>query len=103
MIIYNTTFHADKSIDKEFIEWIRREYIPKALAGGILAEPRLTRVFGHESDNGGQSYSLQFRAESLDGLSRWYESIGNSLVDSVAGKFGNAVAGFSTLLEEMEL
>ena len=49
MIIYNTTFHADKSIDKEFIEWIRREYIPKALAGGILAEPRLTRVFDTEA------------------------------------------------------
>ena len=103
MIIYNTTFHADDSIIDEFINWIKQEYVPAALANGILIEPRLTRIFNHQEDNQGQSYSLQFRTKSLEDLSRWYKMTGNILLETIGKKFGNTVAGFSTLLEEMEL
>ncbi len=102
MIIYNTTFHTDDTAEERFLEWLKGEFIPRALENGILTEPRLTRVFNHNNDSG-QSYSLQFRTESLDRLSQWYETTGNSLIEAIEKQFGEAVAGFSTLLDEIEL
>lgn len=102
MIVYNTTFHTDDANEERFLEWLKTVFIPKALENGILSDPRLTRVFNHNGDNG-QSYSLQFRTETIDGLSQWYETTGNTLVETLGKQFGEAVAGFSTLLEEMEL
>lgn len=102
MIVYNTTFHADDAFRQQFLDWVKSEFVPRALSSGTLSEPRLTKVLVTGDDNG-SSYSLQFRAGSLDDLSRWYEEVGNDLMESLTKKFGNAVAGFSTLLEEVEL
>ena len=73
-----------------------------ALADGRLSEARLTRVLNAE-DSDGVNYSLQFRADNLDTLHGWYAEVGDELVVAMARKFGQQVAGFSTLLEEVEL
>ena len=102
MIVYNTTYHAHTSVNDDFLDWLRREYIPAATRDGRLTEPRLTVVLNAEADDG-TNYSLQFRARSLDTLRAWYESGGDDLVVAMSQRFGHRVAGFSTLLEEMEL
>ena len=79
MIVYNTTFHAHNDAVERFLEWLRAEYIPRATVDGRLSEPRLTLV----------------RA--------WYEDVGDNLVEEMAKRFGHQVAGFSTLLEEVDL
>ena len=43
------------------------------------------------------------RARTLDTLREWYEEVGDDLVVAMSQRFGHRVAGFSTLLEEMEL
>lgn len=102
MIIYNTTFHAHNSIADNFIGWLKKEYVPAAMADGRLTEPRLSLVLNAE-ENDGKNYSLQFRAADIDTLSDWYATIGNGLVATLNERFGDCVAGFSTLLEEVEL
>ena len=54
-----------------------------------------------ESD--GINYSLQFRSESTDVLRNWYEEVGDDLLVELSNTFGQKVAGFSTLLEEIDL
>ena len=102
MIVYNTTYHANDKSAAQFVEWLKKEYVPKALADGKLSDPRLTMVLNAES-NEGKNYSLQFRCASLDVLQDWYTKIGDDLVVALAQKFGHDVAGFSTLLEEIDL
>lgn len=102
MIVYNTTYHAHKDAVEHFIEWVRKEYIPKATGDGRLSEPRLSLVLNAE-DSDGSNYSLQFRAADIDTLRQWYEEVGDDLVEVMTRKFGHQVAGFSTLLEEVDL
>ena len=102
MIIYNTTYHAHDKVAAQFVEWVKKEYLPKALANGKISEPRLTVVLNAES-NEGKNYSLQFRCQSLDILQDWYTNVGDDLVVAMTQKFGHDVAGFSTLLEEIDL
>jgi antibiotic biosynthesis monooxygenase (ABM) superfamily enzyme len=102
MIVFNTTFHAHTACEQLFLDWLRAVYIPQALADGRLSEARLTRVLNAEESDG-VNYSLQFRADNLDALHGWYAEVGDELVVAMARKFGQQVAGFSTLLEEVEL
>lgn len=69
---------------------------------GRLSEPRLTLVLNAEESDG-RNYSLQFRASDVDTLRAWYEEVGDDLVEEMAKRFGHQVAGFSTLLEEVDL
>lgn len=101
MIIYNTTFHAHNDVAKEFLDWLKNEYVPAAVGDGRLAEPRLAKVLNAEESDG-SNYSLQFRVSGLDALRAWYGDVGDDLIVAMSQKFGHQVAGFSTLLEEVE-
>lgn len=102
MIVYNTTFHAHGDIAEKFLVWLRGEFVPRAVADGRLAEPRLTLVLNAEESDG-NNYSLQFRVVDIDTLQAWYSEIGDELIVEMSQKFGRQAVGFSTLLQEMEL
>lgn len=102
MIVYNTTFHAHKDQSERFVDWLRSDYVPAAIADGRLSQPRLTLVLNAEESDG-LNYSLQFSAADIDTLRAWYEETGDDLLAALTKRFGHSVAGFTTLLEEVEL
>ena len=102
MIIYNTTFHIDKSVEKVGVEYLRTEYIPKAAASGFLMTPRMMRVLTAEEDEGA-SYSVQFHVKNVEVLNFWLENEGRRLQQQLVQRFGRSIAGFTTLLDELKL
>lgn len=102
MIVYNTTFHIDKETGAEALKYLKEEYIPQATASGFLHTPGLLRVMNTAEDEG-YSYSVQFRVKNAETLTFWLQSEGQALHKKLAGRFGHRVAGFSTLLEEIDL
>lgn len=102
MIIYNTTFHIAKESLKEALQYLKEEYIPKATASGFLHTPGLLRVM-HTEEEEGYSYSVQFRVKNVDTLNFWLKKEGMLLHKRLVSRFGERVAGFSTLLEEIDL
>ncbi len=102
MLIYNTTFHCELSCYEDFVTWLRTEYIAGAMKHKGVAEPRMARIYG-EDDSNGRSISLQFNTRNLDTLSEWYNECGARLVQSLQEKFGNKVAGFSTIMEQLDI
>lgn len=103
MIIYNTTYHVAETREEEFIQWLRSEYIPRAIAGGELSSPQLTLVMSNEPDRQGNSYSLQFHAPSVEALEIWYRKTGIALVKEIESTFSQHVMGFSTLMQKLDL
>lgn len=102
MLIYNTTYHTESSCYQEFIDWLKLEYIPAAMQRGILGKPRLSRILTEEKD-AGISISLQFDVDDLDKLSHWYKTCGANLINTLQQKFGQQIAGFSTIMEQIDL
>ena len=102
MLIYNTTFHCEKSCYDEFVAWMRAEFIPTAIQHKGVSEPRMARIMAQE-ENEGISVSVQFNTESLETLSAWYEACGGKLVKQLEGKFQQRVVGFSTIMQQIEL
>ena len=78
MIICNTTFSVPKHLQIEFIKYMREEYVPQSVDNSIITEPRLARVYS-ENEEGGYSYALEFKVESLDLLEEWNVTVGKNL------------------------
>lgn len=102
MIVYNTTFHIENDILDESLAYLKRHYIPKALEGGLLTNPKLRRVMSEEEEDKGINFSVQFDVKDLDTLSGWLQNEGSRLQQGVVARFGHRIAGFSTLLEELD-
>jgi hypothetical protein len=100
-MIYNTTFHIERAIWDESLAFLRQEYIPKAMADGKLQKPMLSRVM-RTDENEGISVALQFHVADEETLSAWFDETGHELHHQLLRRFGNAMMGFSTLLEELD-
>lgn len=101
MIVYNTTFHVDNEILEEGITYLKEVYLPRASASGFLLNPLLRKVL-HNEENEGVNFSVQFHVKNIDTLNFWLESEGKLLHQELVRKFGRKIAGFSTLLEEID-
>lgn len=102
MVTINTTFLVDEEMKQDFIEYMRSTYIAEALTDKKLTNARLYRIHAQKVE-GGVSYSVQFAFESLDDLDNWDKNRGINLNKALIKKFEDKVAGFSTLLEEIQL
>lgn len=100
-MIYNTTFHIEQAIWNESLIFLKREYIPKAMADGKLQRPMLSRVM-RTDEHEGISVALQFHVTDEETLSTWFDTTGHELHRQLTLRFGNAMMGFSTLLEELD-
>lgn len=102
MIIYNTTFNIENDILDECLEYLKKNYIPRAVASGFLRTPYLRRILQDESEDA-SSYSVQFHVKNPETLEYWMESEGSTLQKELITRFGTKIVGFSTLLEEIDL
>lgn len=102
MIIYNTTFHVNDEVEKMFLDFIRLQYVPLAIADGIMKQPVLSRVMGSAHD-GGTSYALQMQAESVKELQKWCLTTGKTLSTRITTHFGSSVVGFTTMMDVIDI
>lgn len=101
MIICNTTYHVECSISGEFIDWMKLVFLPRATENGLVANPRLMRLMGH--NEGGACFAVQLQASSLKILQQWNQEVGKQLHQAIVERFGNKVAGFTTFMEEIQI
>lgn len=102
MIIINTTFHVERSIENNFCKWVRDEYVPSALASGILSEPGFSRIL-IEVQEDCSSFAVSFKTESIEDAVTWHDGHGAALRQSLHAKFGEKALFFSTYMDEQPL
>lgn len=98
MIVFNTTFHVETSINDEFVNYLQEVYIPAATRSGLLSSPRLARVFAGEEEEG-YSYAMEFTVVDLTALEKWNQEESKGVVTPLLDKFKEKVAGFSTVMQ----
>lgn len=101
MLIYNTTFHVEEEVREGFLDYMKQHYIPETANNGFVHLPCFARIHPQHEEHG-TSYSLQLKSKNLETLNYWLETNGKQLQLELLSKFGNKVAGFATLLEEIE-
>ena len=102
MIIINTTFNLDKSLQEEFLVYIRQKFIPMSTKSGILTSARLARVFGREEDED-LSYAIEFQAADIEQLEKWNKEESKEVYNTLMETFKEKLVGFSTVMQIIEL
>lgn len=99
MIIYNVTLNIDKTITKEWLEWIK-EHIPQVLATGKFTEAKLTKVLVEDDET--DTYSVQYRAHSRAALDAYYTEDAEKLKKEGLQRFADKMLSFRTELEVID-
>lgn len=98
MVLLNTTFHVHNSVTAEFIDWVYRTYIPKAMASGLFTDPIVSRILV-ETDPEGTSYAVQLRTNSHEKACQWHDNDAGDLKTGLAQKYGERILHFTTFME----
>ncbi|GAB3991502.1 DUF4286 family protein [Spirosoma daeguense] len=100
MIVYNTTYSVAVDVAEDWVRWMKRFYLPAALATSLPANHRILRLLT-ELDNGGTTYSVQFDFATLADYETFQELHADVLRQRIQHRFGNQYVSFDTLLEEL--
>ena len=98
MLIVNTTYHVSEDCQKDWIFWVKNEYIPEVTKTNMLVNPRFFRLLV-EDEPGTVSYALQFEVENLDTLENWFQRYGTEMQQTMSNRFQEKVMGFTTMME----
>ncbi|MUU79388.1 DUF4286 family protein [Winogradskyella endarachnes] len=99
MIIYNVTLNIDKSVHKEWLEWIK-DHIPQVLATRKFKEAKLTKVLVDDDET--ETYSVQYRAHSREALDEYYSEYAEKLKQEGLKRFADKVLSFTTELQVVD-
>ena len=100
MLLYNVTIGIDKSVEQEWLTWMRENYIPGALSSQMLRECKIYKVL-HDEDEPTVSYSIQFFSESIQHINLYLEKIEPILSEALKQRFRDRHVAFRTLLQEI--
>lgn len=101
MIQYNQTINIEKSVEAEWLKWMKEEQIPDIMETGMFMQARIFRLLDIEESEGTATYALQLMAETkehLDIFQMKYEP----LLDQKHGKsYGHKMVSFRTMMKEV--
>lgn len=101
MVLYNITYNLDGDIESDWLDWMKRNHIPRMLATGYFISVRLYRLLNVEDE--GSTYSLQLMCESLEKVQVYLEQKAHELAREHNERYKNKHVAFRTVLQEVEL
>ena len=100
MFIHNVTTHVEVSIESQWMDWMRDEYLPKMMKTGKFIKVVLFKVITEE-DMGGSSYATQYHCNSHDDFERYLAEDAPMLRNQAVEKFGERILSSNTELEQI--
>jgi len=100
MLLYNVTFGIDKTIESEWIAWMKENYIPSIMHTGLFVEYRMYKVLTHD-DETSVSYSVQIFAKTIEDVLNYLNNFAPQITEIHREKFKDRHVAFNTLLDEI--
>lgn len=96
MYIYNVTVNIEKSVHKDWLNWMKEVHIPEVLATGLFIDNRLCEVMVEEEQ--GITYSIQYRLKDLDSLDHYQKNFAPKLQAEHTARYRDKFVAFRTIL-----
>ena len=100
MYLYNVTIGIDKSVEAEWLIYMRERHVPEVLRTGMFTQARIYRILDDEEAET-TSYSVQYMSPSSEMVRKYLETHGPRLIEEHRNKFRDKHVAFRTLLEEI--
>jgi hypothetical protein len=98
VFIYNVTIGVEKSIEAEWLAWMRETHVPKVMKTGLFVSYQILKVLTHD-DPESVSYAIQYTVVSIGKFQEYLDRFAPSLRKEVQDKFGDKQMAYRTLLE----
>ena len=100
MILYNTTFVVDDSVNDEWITWFKEEHINDYLESKCFLGARFGQVTSHV-EPGMQTYSVQLFVNDDLTLDQFKNNFLSEIQQKSLQKFGTKVLSFTSEMDHL--
>ena len=100
MYTVNITFKVPHDLYGEWIEWMQKEWQPKASESCAASGFQLLKLLGHDDEHGA-TVVFQMHLPSRALLNSYHEVREGALQQLMKDKWGNNILSFQTVLEQI--
>lgn len=97
-ILYNVTVKIDKTIQEEWVKWMKEEHIPKMINTDLFIEHKMCRLLGLD-ERDGITYAVQYVLADMNNFHLYQEKYAPSFQAKHAELYKNKYVVFRTLME----
>lgn len=98
MIVYNVTIKITHAIQQDWLQWLKEEHIPDIIRTGCFTHALILRLL-EVDDTEGQTYAVQYFAESKGLYNNYIENHAASLRQKSFDKWGNQFIAFRSVMQ----
>lgn len=98
MLLYNITVKIDRTVAREWVEWMREIHIPDVMMTNQFLEYRFFRILGDIEDDG-ITYAVQYLCESIDKYRHYQDHFAQKLQADHSERYKDKYVAFRTLME----
>ncbi|WP_372753829.1 DUF4286 family protein [Labilibaculum sp.] len=99
MIIYNTSYLIEDSMETSFCEWMKKQFIPLLKETQTFTTSYFCKVMVTTEDRG-ITYSLQLLFPDKEQFKKYHNSFEARITAVFNAKYQNNIPSFSSLLKE---
>lgn len=100
MIVANTTFHVESSIEREWVAWVHATYLAIAQSSGVHCRLLFLKIMSQME--GGVGYAVQVHVDSESDIDKWLNEVQPKLLAEMHGCWGEKALFFTTLMQEVK-
>lgn len=100
MFVYNITLNMDVDIEHSALDWVKSEFIPRAMKEGVFHEFQLCKL--RFADQETPAYAIQFFCSGAMDIDLLLNPVQSKYLEWVADKFGLQVMSFASVLDIIE-
>ena len=101
MLIYNVTCNVEFGIEENWLQWMKKEHIPKVLGTGKFFDHKILKLLGEHEDATGTTYAIQYFSKNIGLIDQYLNEDAPTLRKDHTDMFGTRFVTFRTLLEEV--
>lgn len=98
MIVYNISMKVSVAIEKEWVQWQKREHIPDIMASGQFSEYKFYKLL-EQDETEGATYVIQYFASSLENYQHYIQHTAPGLRKKAFDKWGDRFIAFRSIME----
>lgn len=99
-ILYNVTISVEALIYADWLEFMRKNHIPKIFSTGCFSGYKICRIIDESEET--YTLAIQYFADSLDNFEMYQKEFAPSLQKEYLVQFGERAPAFRTVLQAIE-
>lgn len=100
MFLYNVTTSINKTIEADWVKWMKEVHIPHVLNTGMFTGHQFYKVLSHD-DPSTSSFCTMYYVPVLGNFEKYLNDFAPALRQEVDQRYAGQYAAFRTLLEEV--